>query len=147
MMAAGNRTPLRRVSQGSLSALARSQANFADGSTGLEFLAPAMGELAEEMEMIATNLDSLNEISDSLDSFNEAFASYLYVMKMNTLCVEWPEVRVYDPELSSISYDNVQAPTAASFLHRIEERKPDVLLIFRQLMLQRIRGSGTRIRQ
>jgi DASH complex subunit DAM1 len=127
MMAAANRTPLRRVSQGSLSALARSQSNFADGSsTGLEFLAPAMGELAEEMEMIATNLDSLNEISDSLDSFNEAFASYLYVMKMNTLCVEWPEVRGYDPDLSSVSYNNMQAPTAASFLHRIEERKPDV---------------------
>jgi len=147
MMAAANRTPLRRVSQGSLSALARSQSNLADGSTGLEFLAPAMGELAEEMEMIVTNLDSLNEISDSLDSFNEAFASYLYVMKMNTLCVEWPEVCGYDPDLSSVSYNNVQAPTAASFLHRIEERKPDVLLVFRQLMLQRIRGSGTRIRQ
>lgn len=106
-----------------------------------------MGELAEEMEMIATNLDSLNEISDSLDSFNEAFASYLYVMKMNTLCVEWPEVCCYHPDLSSVFYNNVQAPTAASFLHRIEERKPDVLLVFRQLMLQRIRGSGTRIRQ
>lgn len=92
-MAAANRTPLRRVSQGSLSALARFQPNHKEGSTGLEFLAPAMSELAEEMEMIATNLDSLNEISDSLDSFNEAFASYLYVMKMNTLCVEWPEVR------------------------------------------------------
>jgi DASH complex subunit DAM1 len=93
VMAAANRTPLRRVSQGSLSALARSQSNTIEGSTGLEFLAPAMSELAEEMEMIATNLDSLNEISNSLDSFNEAFASYLYVMKMNTLCVEWPEVR------------------------------------------------------
>lgn len=51
-----------------------------------------MSELAEEMEMMVTNLDGLNEIADSLDSFNEAFASYLYVMKMNTLCVEWPEV-------------------------------------------------------
>ena len=97
VMSAANRTPLRRVSQGSLSALARSQSNAAGGSTGLEFLAPAMAELAEEMEMMATNLDSLNEISDSLDSFNEAFASYLYVMKMNTLCVEWPEVRGFGP--------------------------------------------------
>lgn len=88
---ANNRTPLRRVSQGSLSALARSQAP-SSGSTGLEFLSPAMSELAEEMEMMVTNLDGLNEIADSLDSFNEAFASYLYVMKMNTLCVEWPEV-------------------------------------------------------
>lgn len=92
-MASGNRTPMRRVSQGSLSSLARSQSGMASGSTGLEFLAPAMSELAEEMETLVANLEGENELMESLDTFNEAFASYLYVMKMNTLCVEWPEVR------------------------------------------------------
>ena len=37
-------------------------------------------------------MDGLNKLSDSLDAFNEGFASYLFVLKMNTLCVEWPEV-------------------------------------------------------
>jgi hypothetical protein len=41
----------------------------------------------------------------------------------------------------------MQAPTAASFLHRIEERELDSLLVdFRQLMLRCI-GSGTRALQ
>lgn len=90
-MASGNRTPLRRVSHGSLSALARSQSGSA-GSTGLEFLAPAMGDLVDEMETVLANYSTLDKLSRSLDTFNEAFASYLYVMKMNTLCVEWTEV-------------------------------------------------------
>lgn len=89
-MANANRTPLRRVSQGSLSALARSQSG-ALGSTGLEFLTPAMGDLVDEMEGLVANYEALDRLSKSLDTFNEAFASYLYVMKMNTLCVEWTE--------------------------------------------------------
>lgn len=85
------RTPLRRVSQGSLSALARSQSQL-PGSTGLEFLEPAFIELADECELLIENVVGLNKLADSLDAFNESFASYLFALKMNTLCVEWPEV-------------------------------------------------------
>jgi DASH complex subunit DAM1 len=52
-----------------------------------------MVELADEAETLIANIDGLNTLSDSLDAFNEAFSSYLFAMKMNTLCVEWPEVR------------------------------------------------------
>ena len=32
-------------------------------------------------------------LSASLDTFNEAFASWVYVMNMNMLPVDWPEMR------------------------------------------------------
>ncbi|KDQ19068.1 hypothetical protein BOTBODRAFT_28563 [Botryobasidium botryosum FD-172 SS1] len=82
------RTPLRRVSHGSLTALARS-ANQAPGVTGLEFLEPAMVELADEAATLHSNIERLNALSDALDTFNESFASYLYAMRMNAFCVEW----------------------------------------------------------
>ena len=91
-MPSGHRTPLRRVSQGSLSALARS-GTYPPGPTGLEFLEPAMDDLADEAATLHSNLEGLNALSDSLGKFNEAFASYLYAMRMNAFCVEWHQVR------------------------------------------------------
>jgi len=92
-----HRTPLRRISQGSLFALSRSQ-SYPDAPHGLGFLEPAMSELADETEALQANLDGLKNLSDSLKSFNESFASWLYVMNMNALTTDWP-----------------QAPTDASF--------------------------------
>ena len=86
-----HRTPLRRVSQGSLFALSRSGAHT-DAPHGLGFLEPALAELADEAEALRANVDGLRALSASLDTFNEAFASWLYVMNMNALTVEWPEV-------------------------------------------------------
>ena len=86
-----HRTPLRRVSQGSLFALSRSGART-DAPHGLGFLEPALAELADEAEALRANVDGLRALSASLDTFNEAFASWLYVMNMNALTVEWPEV-------------------------------------------------------
>jgi len=40
---------------------------------------------------LRANVDGLRALSASLDTFNEAFASWLYVMNMNALTVEWPE--------------------------------------------------------
>lgn len=85
------RTPLRRISHGSLSALARSS-NQPPGATGLEFLEPAMVELADEAATLHSNIERLNALSDALDTFNESFASYLYAMRMNAFCVEWNQV-------------------------------------------------------
>jgi DASH complex subunit DAM1 len=87
-----HRTPLRRVSQGSLFALSRSGAH-SDAPHGLGFLEPALAELADEADTLRANVDGLRALSASLDTFNEAFASWMYVMNMNALTVEWPEVR------------------------------------------------------
>jgi hypothetical protein len=88
-----HRTPLRRVSHGSLFALSRSGAHT-DAPHGLGFLEPALAELADEAEALRANVDGLRALSASLDTFNEAFASWLYVMNMNALTVDWPEVSV-----------------------------------------------------
>ena len=87
-----HRTPLRRVSQGSLFALSRSGAR-SDAPHGLGFLEPALAELADEADALRANVDGLRALSASLDTFNEAFASWMYVMNMNALTVDWPEVR------------------------------------------------------
>ncbi|KAG8937259.1 hypothetical protein FRC03_006747 [Tulasnella sp. 419] len=85
-----HRTPLRRISQGSLSALARSSSKV-NGQTKLEFLAPALADLADEMAATHANIENLNKLGDALETFNESFASFLYAMKMNAFCVEWEQ--------------------------------------------------------
>ncbi|GBE88891.1 hypothetical protein SCP_1402990 [Sparassis crispa] len=91
------RTPLRRISQGSLYRLSRSGA-YPDAPHGLGFLEPALSELVDEAEALNANVQGLKSLSDSLGTFNESFASWLYVMNMNALTTDWP-----------------QAPTAASY--------------------------------
>lgn len=98
-----HRTPLRRVSQGSLFALSRSGAH-SDAPHGMGFLEPALAELADEAEALRANVDGLRALSASLDTFNESFASWLYVMNMNALTVEWPEVSVRSLILLCISF-------------------------------------------
>ncbi|KIL64144.1 hypothetical protein M378DRAFT_127069 [Amanita muscaria Koide BX008] len=93
-----HRTPLRRVSQGSLFSLSRSAA-YPDAPHGLGFIEPAMTELADELDILHTNTEGLRNLSDSLATFNESFASWLYVMTMNSLTIDWP-----------------QAPTETSFV-------------------------------
>lgn len=92
-----HRTPLRRLSQGSLFRLSRSSA-YPDAPHGLGFLEPALSELLDEAEALKTNVEGLRSLSDALSTFNESFASWLYVMNMNALTTDWP-----------------QAPTDASF--------------------------------
>ncbi|PWN53490.1 hypothetical protein IE53DRAFT_384014 [Violaceomyces palustris] len=82
-------TPLRRVSRGSLSALSHSRG--AGSSTHLSFLEGAMGDLADETSVLQSNLEQLDSIHGALATFNESFAMYLYGLKMNAFCVEWPE--------------------------------------------------------
>ena len=53
----------------------------------------ALAELADEADALRANVDGLRALSASLDTFNEAFASCMYVMNMNALTVDWPEVR------------------------------------------------------
>ena len=100
-----HRTPLRRVSQGSLLALSRSSGQHQDTPHGLGFLEPALAELADEAEALRGNVEGLRTLSASLDTFNEAFSSWLYVMNMNALTVDWPEVRLY-----SCTVEHVRLP-------------------------------------
>ncbi|KIJ62121.1 hypothetical protein HYDPIDRAFT_176667 [Hydnomerulius pinastri MD-312] len=85
-----HRTPLRRISQGSLFALSRSEQN-SDAPHGLGFLEPVMSELVDEAEALQANVEGLRNLSDSLRTFNESFASWLYVMDMNALTTDWPQ--------------------------------------------------------
>ncbi|KAI0030847.1 hypothetical protein K488DRAFT_71873 [Vararia minispora EC-137] len=95
-------TPLRRVSQGSLFRLSRSQdqaaSSSSDAPAGLAFLPPALAELADEAESLQACAQGLQQLSASIGAFNDAFASWLYAMDMNALTVEW-----------------YQAPSQASF--------------------------------
>jgi len=86
-----HRTPLRRISQGSLFALSRSEQN-PDAPHGLGFLEPVMSELVDEAEALQANVEGLRSLSQSLKTFNECFASLLYVMDMNALTTDWPQV-------------------------------------------------------
>ena len=88
-----HRTPLRRISQGSLFALSRSE-NNPDTPYGLGFLEPALAELADEADALHANVAGLRALGDSLQTFNESFASWLYVLNMNALTVDWPQVRL-----------------------------------------------------
>ena len=86
--------PLRRISTGSLSSLARSQDRQHASAAGLDFLQIPLTDLSDEATTLAANLGKLNELHDALGTFNESFAAYLYALKMNAFCVEWPNVRL-----------------------------------------------------
>ena len=87
-------TPLRRLSQGSLFRLSRSGA-YPDAPHGLGFLEPALAELIDEAEALQTNAEGLKNLDNALETFNESFASWLYVMNMNALTVDFPQVCKY----------------------------------------------------
>ena len=87
-----HRTPLRRISQGSLLRLSRSGAH-PNAPHGLGFLESALSEFLDETEALQTNVEGLKNLSNSLATFNESFASWLYIMNMNALTTDWPQVR------------------------------------------------------
>ena len=51
-----------------------------------------MTELADEAATLSSNVGMLNDLHHSLGLFNESFAGWLYALKMNAFCVEWPLV-------------------------------------------------------
>jgi DASH complex subunit Dam1 len=56
-------------------------------------MGPALENLADETEALHANLEGLNALAASLETFNESFASYLFVQKVNVFCVEWYQVK------------------------------------------------------
>ncbi|TFL04792.1 hypothetical protein BDV98DRAFT_543983 [Pterulicium gracile] len=119
LMNAHHRTPLKRVSQGSLFALSRSQSTQKNQSAphGLEFIEPAMSEFVDETESLLANVESLRVLEQSLAKFNESFASWLYAMDMNALTSDWPEA----PTEESFIASERRAETNA--LRALEEAK------------------------
>ena len=60
--------------------------------TPLTFLQDeALPMLAEETTALQDNLAQIADIQHALSTFNENFAAFLYGIKMNAFCVEWPE--------------------------------------------------------
>jgi DASH complex subunit DAM1 len=53
-----------------------------------------MTEFLDEAEALQTNMEGMKRLSDSLATFNEGFASWLYVMNMNALTTDWMQVCV-----------------------------------------------------
>jgi DASH complex subunit DAM1 len=51
-----------------------------------------MSEFVDETEALTFNMEGIQSLSDSLATFNESFASWLYVMNMNALTTDWPQV-------------------------------------------------------
>jgi DASH complex subunit DAM1 len=85
-------TPIRRISRGSLSALALSQ-SAATVHDPLSHLEPVIREVADSLEILTENMASLCQINNDLDDFNEAFAGFLFGLKMNAYAVDFTEVR------------------------------------------------------
>lgn len=85
-------TPLRRISRGSLNALSHSRGP--SSSTPLSFLDRALADLVDETSVLQANLEQVEAIQDALGTFNESFAMYMYGIKMNAFCVDWPEMPV-----------------------------------------------------
>ncbi|TRM55500.1 DASH complex subunit Dam1-domain-containing protein [Schizophyllum amplum] len=85
------RTPLRRISTNSLFRLSRAEA-YPDAPEDLGFMEPAISELSDEMDTLQAHIEGLRHLSETLSTFNEAFASYLYVMEMNGLTTDWPQM-------------------------------------------------------
>ncbi|KAI6102409.1 hypothetical protein EDD17DRAFT_1466515, partial [Pisolithus thermaeus] len=82
----------KRVSQGSLFALSRSGHN-SDTPHGLGRLEPVSSELVDKAEALQADVEGLRKLSQSLKTFNESFASLLYLMNMNALATDLPQVR------------------------------------------------------
>ncbi len=83
-------TPIRRISRGSISALGAAAPN--PHATPLAHLEHAMRDIADDIGTLHLNLEQVQGIHEALGCFNENFAMYLYGLKMNAFCVEWPEV-------------------------------------------------------
>ncbi|OCF46034.1 DASH complex subunit DAM1 [Kwoniella heveanensis CBS 569] len=99
--------PLRRISTGSLSSLARSTDRAHTSPSGLDHLSSALMDLSDEAATLSANVQQMTALHDALGTFNEAFAGYLYALKMNAFCVEWPQA---PNELSFQRMESLEVP-------------------------------------
>ena len=109
-------TPLRVSSRTSLRDSQGHSTSLGYEESPLQSLEPAFAELSDSMADLEANFMHLQLMHESLLRFNESFASFLYGLKMNAFCVDFPEVRwnllFYRCPHTNLS---LQAPVAESF--------------------------------
>lgn len=103
-------TPLRRPS--SRSSLRASQFPSA---FPLDDMASKFEELSIETETFESHLDDLKIMHNSINRFNENFASFLYGLNMNAFCIGFSEA----PEKESFQRVREKEEKAGRLLRRI----------------------------
>ncbi|KAM0790045.1 hypothetical protein ACM66B_005373 [Microbotryomycetes sp. NB124-2] len=88
-------TPLRRISASSLRSLSlshsRSRAAQTTHEPPLQHLSQLFAELADSVSDLTVKLEDLACINNDLDGFNQAFASYLYGLRINAYTADFLE--------------------------------------------------------
>lgn len=105
-------TPLRRRSESRLTEALQGQ-HYALDATRLPLdtvLSPALEELNDGLADLEQNLQHLQLMHESVTSFNESFAAFLYGIEMNAWCVEFPEA----PTSESFRRDRSEQTTPAA---------------------------------
>jgi DASH complex subunit DAM1 len=97
------RTPLRRGSQRFLAenrpfisstSSTGSGRDVGSGASGLSELEDAFQGIADEMEIFVRNVEEMDKITDILEETAESMAIFIQAQRMNTFCVEFPQVSI-----------------------------------------------------
>lgn len=90
------RTPLRRSSQRFLNEsrpFISSNSSQVAASAGLAALESAFHGIADELEVFVKNVQEMERITEMFEETAESMAMFIQAQKMNTFCVEFPQVR------------------------------------------------------
>jgi DASH complex subunit DAM1 len=93
------RTPLRRGSQRFLAESkpfisSTTSTGSRDGGTasGLAALEDSFQGIADEIEVFVRNMEQMEKITERLEESADIMAMFLQAQRMNTFCVEFPQV-------------------------------------------------------
>jgi DASH complex subunit DAM1 len=98
------RTPLRRGSQRFLAesrpfisstSSTGSGRDVGSGASGLSELEDAFQGIADEMEIFVRSVEEMDKITDILEETAESMAIFIQAQRMNTFCVEFPQVKCF----------------------------------------------------
>ncbi|KAG5638400.1 hypothetical protein H0H81_000177 [Sphagnurus paluster] len=85
-----------------------------------------MSEFVDETEALQANVEGMQNLSNALATFNESFASWLYIMNMNALTTDWP-----------------QAPTDTSFLMAKRRAEQDAIKAMEAIKAKKREAEAT----
>ena len=109
-------TPLRRISRGSLSQLSSSR--DPNDPFPLDALEQPFAEFSDGLADLASNMEQIQLMHNSLSQFNESFASFLYGLSMNAFCADFPEAPI--PESFKRHPENKESET----INNVDNAKP-----------------------